>query len=49
MVMKKNLDEDSLRENHEESIKMNKFILKSKQRLRSKKHNVFTEEDWIEC
>ena len=35
---------DSLRENHKEFKKNNKFIVKSKQRFRSKKNNVFTEE-----
>ena len=29
---------------HEEFIKSNKLILKTQQRLRSEKHNVFTEE-----
>ena len=35
---------DSLRKNHRELIKSNKLILKSQQKFRSKKHNVFTEE-----
>ena len=33
-----------LREIHKEFIKNNKSILKSQQRFRSNKHNVFTEE-----
>ena len=35
---------NSLRENHEEFIKNNKLILNSLQRIRSEKHNVFTEK-----
>ena len=35
---------DSLKENHKEFTKNNKLILKSQQRFRSKKYNVFTEE-----
>ena len=35
---------DSLRENHKEFIKNNKLILKSQQKFRSKKHNVFIEK-----
>ena len=35
---------DNLRESHKEFIKNNKLILKSQQRFRSKKYNVFTEE-----
>ena len=38
------LDMNSLRENHEEFIKNNKLILNSQQRIRSEKHNVFTEK-----
>ena len=34
---------DSLRENHEEFIKINRFILNLQQRFRTEKHNVFTE------
>ena len=34
----------SLQENHKEFIKNNKLILKSQQRVRGQKHNVFTEE-----
>ena len=36
---------DSLRENHDKSLKKDKLILKSRQRFRSKKHNnLITEE-----
>ena len=35
---------DSLRENHKEFIKNNRLILKSQQRIRRKKYNVFTEK-----
>ena len=35
---------DSPRENHEKFIKNNKLILKSQQRCRSEKHNVFIGE-----
>ena len=35
---------NSLRENHEKIMKNNKLVLKSQQRFRSEKHNVFTEE-----
>ena len=35
---------DNLPESHKEFIKNNKLILKSQQRFRSKKQNVFTEE-----
>ena len=35
---------DNPRKIHKEFIKNNKLILKSQQRFRSKKHNVFTEE-----
>ena len=36
---------DNLRENHKEFIKKNnKLILKSQQRFRGEKYNVFTEE-----
>ena len=41
---KNKVDADSLRENHEEFIKINRSILKSQQRFRTEKHNVFTEE-----
>ena len=34
----------SLRENHKEYIKSNRLILISRQRFKSEKHNVFTEE-----
>ena len=35
----------SLRENHKESIKNNKLILKYQQRFRSQKHNVLSTDD----
>ena len=35
---------DCLRENHKEFIKDNKLMLRSQQRYRSEKYNVFTEE-----
>ena len=44
-LFKKNkLSVDSLRENHKEFIKINRLILKSQKRIKSKKHNVFTKE-----
>ena len=43
--MKKNkIDINSLKKDHEEFIKNNKLILKTQQRFKSEKHNVFTEE-----
>ena len=41
---KNKLDKDSLRENYKEFIKNNRLILKSLQKFRVEKHNVFTEE-----
>ena len=42
---KKKIDVDNLRENLKEFIKKhNKLIFKPQKRVRSKKHNVFTEE-----
>ena len=41
---KNKVDAESLRENHKEFSKDNKLILKSQQRFRSKKQNVFTGE-----
>ena len=35
---------DSLRKNHKEFAKNNKLILKSQQKFRSEKHNIFTEK-----
>ena len=35
---------ESLRENHNEFIKSNKLILKTQQRFKNEKHNVFTEK-----
>ena len=34
----------SLKEDHEKFIKMNKSILKTQQRFKSEKHNIFTHE-----
>ena len=42
--MKNKADLDSFRQNHKEVIKTNKLILKSQERFKSKKHNVFPEE-----
>ena len=39
---KNKLVEDILTKNHKEFIKSNRLILKSKQRYKSEKHNVFT-------
>ena len=41
---KNKLDKDSLRENYKEFIKNNRLILKSLQKFRVEKHNVFIEE-----
>ena len=41
---KNKLDVDSLREKHKESIKINRLILKSQQRFRCEKLNIFTKE-----
>ena len=41
---KNKVNVDSLKEDQKEFIKDNKLILKSQQRLKSQKHNVFTEE-----
>ena len=38
------IDIDSIKENHKEFIKSNKSILKIRQRFKSERHNVFTEE-----
>ena len=38
------IDKDTLKEDQKEFIKNNKLILKTQQRFRSEKHNVFTEE-----
>ena len=43
-LAKNKLDDDSLRENHKGFRKINALILKSQERFRSEKHNVFTEE-----
>ena len=43
--MEKNkTDVDGLKEDHKEFMKNNKLILKTRQRLRSEKHNVFNED-----
>ena len=42
--MKVKANVDSLRENRKEFIKINKSILKSQQRFRSEKNNLFTEK-----
>ena len=39
---KNKIDVDSIREDQKEFIKNNKIILKTQQRFRSEKHNVFT-------
>ena len=41
---KNKVDVETLKENHGEFIKNNKLKVKSQQRFRSKKHNLFTEE-----
>ena len=41
---KNKTDIDSIKENHKEFIKNNKSILKTQQRFKSERHNVFTEE-----
>ena len=41
---KSKVDLDSLRQNHKEFMKNNDLILKSRQRFRSMKHNVFTKK-----
>ena len=42
--LEKNIDIDHIKENHNEFIRNNKSILKTLQRFKSKKYNVFTEE-----
>ena len=41
---KNKIDVDSFKEDNNEFIKNNKLILKTQQRFRNEKHNVFTEE-----
>ena len=41
---KNKIDVDSLKEDHKKLINNNKLILKTQQRFRSEKHNVFTKE-----
>ena len=38
------MDIDYIKENHKQFIKNNKSILKTQQRFKSERHNVFTEE-----
>ena len=42
--LEKKIDRDSLKEDYKEFIWNNKLILKTQQRFRSEKHNIFTEE-----
>ena len=44
LTKKKNNNIDSLKRNHKQFIRNNKSILKTQQRFKSEKHNVFTEE-----
>ena len=44
MQKKNKFDVDTLNGDKKEFIKNNKLILKTKQRFRSEKHNVYTEE-----
>ena len=41
---KNKIDVDSLNEDHGKYIKNNKLMLQTEQRLKSERHNVFTEE-----
>ena len=41
---KNKIDADSLKEDHKEFIKNDKLILKTQQRLRSEKHNIFSKQ-----
>ena len=41
---KNKIDTDNIKKSHKEFIKNNKLILKAQQRLKSERHNVFTEE-----
>ena len=43
-IEKNKIDVDSLADGHKEFIKNNKLILKTQQRFRSKKHNIFIGE-----
>ena len=43
-VQLQSLDVDTLKEDQKEFIKNNKLILKTKQRHKSERHNLFTEE-----
>ena len=42
-LVKNKADVGSIKKDHKEFIKSNKLILRSQQRIRSSKHNVFTE------
>ena len=43
-LRKKEIDVDSLKEDQKEFVKNSKLILKTQQRFKSERHNVFTEE-----
>ena len=43
-IEKNKIDIDSIKENYKEFIKNNKSILKTQQKFKSERHNVFTEE-----
>ena len=43
-LRKKKIDVDSLKEDQKEAVENNKLILKTQQRFKSERHNVFTEE-----
>ena len=42
--LRKNNDADSLKEDQKDFVKNNKLILKTQQRFKGERHNVFTEE-----
>ena len=44
MKKKKKTDVDSLKKDHKGFIKNNKLILKTQQKVKSERHNVFTEK-----
>ena len=44
MIYKKRIDKDSLKKDDKEFVKNNQLILKTQQRFKSEKHNVFTEK-----
>ena len=41
---KNKIDADSVKKNHKKCIEISKLLLKTRQRFRSEKHNVFTEQ-----